>query len=338
MAYEKMNQTIDDHAIVVTAADDAFAMQLATMGNSLGANSSGPVDLYVLDGGISDDNKQRVTRSLPESIASLRWLNPDQELVSDLKLSHHIAAPTYYRLQLAELLPEACHRIIYLDTDLIVLKDIQQLWNLEMDGRHILAAQDLNSPRMDASTLKNYDKCRRFITCQHPLIQYQQLGIPGSAKCFNAGVLLIDMQKWRRDHVGATVLEFLQTNSEHIQFWDQDGLNAVLWDKWSELRPAWNQMPAIHLLPGWQWSPFDRNAFEEAVHDPAIVHFAGSVKPWRPDMMHPSRIAYFEYLDRTAWAGWGPEIRREWRMRLPGLWSLWQQIKRNLRRMQGAAT
>ncbi len=321
----------------MTAADDTFAMQLATMANSLGTNSSGPVDLYILDGGICDENKQRVTRSLPKTIASLRWLTPDQQRVSDLKISHHIAAPTYYRLQLAELLPEAVHKIIYLDSDVLVLKDIHTLWNLELGDRHIMAVQDLNGPQMDAATLKNYDRCRRFIKCQHPLVPYQQLGIPGTAKCFNAGVLLLDMQKWRQDDVGARVLEFLQAHSAEIQFWDQDGLNAILWDKWAELRPTWNQMPGIHLLPGWQWSPYEREAFEEAVHDPAIVHFAGSVKPWRPDMMHPSRRAYFHYLDRTAWAGWGAEIRREWRMRFPAAWKMWQQIKKNLRRVPGSA-
>jgi len=327
--------------IVVTAADGGFAMQLATMAASIAANTTGSFRLFVLDGGIGEADKRRVRESCPSDQVELVFLHPDTQRVKGLKTNRHITESTYFRLEIGELLPLEIEKIIYLDADLIVLGDIRELWSCQLNSHHLLAVEDFSCPRMDAATLENFPANSAYLTCQHPVKLYKKFGIPGSAKYFNAGVLVLDLVKWRRDAIGETVLRYLRDHDEHVRFVDQDGLNVVLWDKWADLAPSWNQMPHIYRFPSWKHSPFDKATFNQVRRYPKIVHFLGGGKPWCKDQMHPYRPDYFWYLDKTAWAGWGTGLRREWPMRWPGLWDTLRRIKRTselLKRPRGSRT
>lgn len=317
---------------VVTAADGAFAMQLATMAVSIACNTAGRFRMFVLDGGVSDEDKRRVEDSCPRDQVAIAWLAPDTERVSGLKTSRHINESTYFRLEMGELIPAQIEKVIYLDADLIVLGDIRQLWSHQLNSHHLLAVEDFSCPRMDAATLDNYPACSPYLLCRYPVKRFQQLGIPGTAKYFNAGVLVLDLAKWRTDKIGAEVLDYLRKHHEHVRFVDQDGLNVVLWDKWASLMPTWNQMPHIYRFPSWRHSPFEKDTFREIVQRPQVVHFLGRGKPWCRRQMHPYRPKFFEYVDRTAWAGWGEEMRREWPMRWPRAWNVMRRAKRTVER------
>ncbi len=94
------------------------------------------------------------------------------------------------------------------------------------------------------------------------------LSMPKGSKYFNAGVLLINLKKWREEHIKNKVIEFIKTNSARIKFCSQDPLNAILHDKWLQLDPKWNFMPHL-TYPGL------KNI------KPAIIHYAGLKKPWK---------------------------------------------------------
>jgi hypothetical protein len=133
---------------------------------------------------------------------------------------------------------------------------------------------------------------------------HARLGIPPGAKYFNAGVMVVDMERWRRDDVPGQVLDYLRQYRDTVFFMDQEGLNAVLAGKWGELDPRWNHNASIpsyrrrHAGTGGASGAGDR--------EPWIVHFAGTLKPWRYGGGSSHRHLYYSYLDTTAWAGWRP--------------------------------
>jgi hypothetical protein len=47
-------------------------------------------------------------------------------------------------------------------------------------------------------------------------------------------------------------------------------------------------------------------AYRNVRDDPWIIHFSGHLKPWHYPLESPAHASYFEYLDKTAWAGWRP--------------------------------
>ncbi|MEC4985056.1 MAG: glycosyltransferase family 8 protein [Oscillatoria sp. PMC 1068.18] len=285
---------------IVCAADDRYAMPLTVAVRSVLANlkSYPQVKLFLIDGGISPENKEKFLQSLNPEQIELHWLQPDQSKLTKMKVKGHVSLASYYRLLIPELLPGSLQKVIYLDSDLVVNADIGKLWNIDVGDYYLLAVQDLGVP---------------YVGCPVGLLNYQELGYPADYKYFNAGVLVINLQKWREENIGKKVINYIQENLEFVRWWDQDGLNAVLAGKWGELDYKWNQQPPIYGYgePSWKPSPLKKELSEEVCQDiidnPYIVHYVTSRKPWRYDSLHPRRDLFFHYLDMTAWAGWRPE-------------------------------
>ena len=295
--------TPDSESLVVAcAADDKYSMQLAVTMRSVIANlkSYQNLKLFMIDGGIKRSNKQKIHKSLQskEIDVEVFWLEPSDTVLKNVKVRGHITMATYYRLFVAEMLPTQYKKAIYLDTDLVVNGDIGRLWDIDMEDSHLLAVQDIVIPH---------------VSSPKGLPNYEELGIPAESKYFNAGVLVINLEKWRIDKIGKKAIEYVEQNIETIRWWDQDGLNATLAGKWRELDPRWNQMSGIHEYSSWKDSQFPQDIYEELIHNPYVIHFNGCFKPWLPNCEHPSQTLFFQYLDLTAWSGWrilSPRIRR----------------------------
>jgi lipopolysaccharide biosynthesis glycosyltransferase len=197
---------------------------------------------------------------------------------------------TYYKLSIPELLPPSVRKAIWLDCDLVVATDLAPLWDTGLEGRHALAVQDQAVP---------------FVSSLNGVACHQQLGIASDAPYFNAGVMVVDLDLWRRDEIPRRVVEYLRQHRHTVVFWDQEGLNAILANRWGVLDPRWNYNPYARdarLRPR-----HPAGGASPSLNNPWIIHFTGNLKPWtypRRDFAHDM---YFRYLDRTAWAGWRPK-------------------------------
>lgn len=286
--------------VVVCAADNRYAMSLAVMLSSALANLSTnrQVVIFIIDGGIKKSNKRKIIRSLNLSQVSVEWLQIDDALLSNMLISRHVTLATYYRILIPELLPKQYKKAIYLDSDLIVKQNLELLWNIDIGENYLLGVQEMDVP---------------YVSSPKGLMNYQQLGIPSDTKYFNAGVLVINLDKWRSNSKSAKVIEYIEQNKEHVRWHDQDGLNAVLAGKWGELDLKWNQIPKIYEYSSWRDSPFTEDEYNNILHNPYIVHFSSSSKPWKLGCKHPAKNLFFKYIDMTAWSGWRLTLwRRVW--------------------------
>jgi lipopolysaccharide biosynthesis glycosyltransferase len=288
---------------IVLAVDDNYAMQLAVVIRSMLENfkSDRQLIIYVMDGGIKDINKRLIIKSLNShhDRIKIEWLEVSDNLATkNFKISGHVSIATYFRLLIPDLLPQRYEKVIYLDSDIIVNYDISQLWDIDIGEKYLLAVQDLG--------ILN-------VSSPNGLIDYQNLGISPDAKYFNAGVLVINLKKWRSEGIAEKIVDYLENNHDFVRFWDQDGLNAILVGHWGELDPRWNQTPSIHKYSSWEESPFSEAAYNHLIHDPYIIHFAQAAKPWNSREYHPANQLFFKYVDLTAWKGWRFSIwRRLW--------------------------
>ena len=313
--------------IVVLAADDNFAMPLAVTIRSAVENLAPDrtLRIYVLDAGIKEETKSRLVHSWPQGRYQVEWLKIDARVLAGVPVSGHINLVSYYRVLIPHALPAELSRVIYLDADLVVCADLGRLWDCEFDGQLCLAAQDCAAPYMDSSqVLANYPLCASHLGSARPVPNFRELGLKPDAAYFNAGILLVDLDGWRRENLSARMLECLDQHRQHVRWWDQYALNVVLAGRWGQLDPRWNQGSHVFIYPTWEQSPLDRQTFEQMRIDPYIIHYTTRFKPWRPLCPHPLGKLYFEYLDRTAWAGWRPGRAQV----------LWAQLKTTERRMR----
>jgi lipopolysaccharide biosynthesis glycosyltransferase len=329
--------------VVVTGADDAFAMPLAVAVRSAldALDPSWRMKLYVLDGGLSGESRERLAASWRHPRLTIAWLYADAELYRDLPVSCHVTSATYLRLLMPALLPSDVSRAVYLDADVLVRRSLGELWCEPQGGQAALAVQDLVAPYIDATeVLPNFERWRRHRTTPAPIANYRELGLAPEAKYFNGGVLVVDLDQWRRERYAEQMLACLREHRRHVLWWDQYALNVVLAGRWRELDWRWNQGAHVYEYPHWRDSPLARDEFRRLRDDPWIVHFCSPSKPWQYFCRHPYRGEWLDCLRRTAWRDWRPErpepfFQAWWDFHWRPLRSRWKVQTRALKRAVG---
>ena len=101
---------------------------------------------------------------------------------------------------------------------------------------------------------------------------------------FNAGVLLIDLRKWR--NINERTIEYLQANPG-LPFLDQDALSHVVAGHFVRLDPRYNAFSYLAFPDGRSRMDKIRGFAKDYAairkiwrNDPRIIHYAGSNKPW----------------------------------------------------------
>lgn len=301
---------MDNRILVVSAADENYAMPLAvTVRSALDTLAPGRrVHWFIVDGGLSFQTRERLERSWTDARMQWTWVQPEHKLLRGLPVSGHVTHTTYARMLLPQLLPPGVRRVLYLDADLLVRRDLGRLWDEPFAGASCLACVEVACPCMDARiALPNYARCQSHLVLTRPIPNYQALGIAPTAPYFNSGVLLIDLEDWQSSQVTRRLLDCLRDNAAWLTYWDQYALNVVLVGRWRRMDGRWNQTEHIYKYPSASRSPLDDTTFRQLRDDPWIVHFTSQRKPWHFESRHPFRKQFWQVLDRTAWQGWRPE-------------------------------
>lgn len=296
---------------IVCGADDSFSMPLASSIKSvlLNLDPKKKIRLFILDGGIYEHNKQRLLNSWDRERITVEWVKPEISSLFGLKVFGHIRLAAYFRILIPLLLPDDISRCIYLDSDLLALKDISQLWEKDFNGNLLMAVQDASAPYISSkAVLENFDSCAPYMIAPVPIPNYQLYGISPKAKYFNSGFMVMDISKWRDENITGGIIQYLRENENNLVFWDQDGLNAVLNNRWLELDHRWNVTAGNYDYPTSIESPFSEGIYNRIISDPWTIHFTTPSKPWHSDCDHPFVDLFYKYLDQTDWAGWRPAI------------------------------
>lgn len=294
---------------IVSASDDNYAMPLAvTIRSAIDCLAPGRrLHVYILDGGISDESKARLERSWKHPQVQVQWLAPPVEKIADLKTENHLNLVTYLRLFMPVLLPAELKRVIFLDADLLIEKDLSELWETELGEAPIAAVNDYFTPYLNTpETIGRESLCDRHPEKTFPVPNYRELGLKGNAGYFNAGVMVVNLAKWREMDVLHRAIDLVRQHTEHVRYCDQYALNVLFSEKWKSIDPRWNQNSNL-----WAWGGADEGAFDPSLFhllrsDPWIVHFTWIRKPWHFGCTHPWTKAFFKVVDRTNWRGWRP--------------------------------
>lgn len=193
--------------------------------------------------------------------------------------SHITTLVSYYRLFLVNLLPDNVDRVLYLDGDIIVRGSLTEVYNIEMKDAAVAAIPDAG---------------------QWDLQRYDLLGYPSDLGYFNAGVLLINIDYWRKNNLLKDFIEFATTYPERLKCHDQDILNYTL-------RNAKVSLPIkYNLQNGFMYKELVidekyREELNEAISNPVVLHYSARVKPWFKYCGHPYKEEFFKYRALTPW-------------------------------------
>lgn len=270
-------------AVLVCAADERYAMPLGVMLESVFAHASPAcrIDVYIIDCGLRELTRAQID-SQTRSNLHLHWRPSVRSPELGEPLWGHVSGATYERLIIERYLPERIRRALWLDCDLLILDDVTALFRVPLQGRTLLAVRDPFIARVSS----------RF-----GVRDWRKFGLAPHDPYFNAGVMLVDLERWRRTAVATRATDYLREHGRKVYFNEQEALNAVIGKDWAPLDDRWNVSA----------NPFHARRQHPGGGSPAIVHFAGRVKPWQVPDLGEMQECYFNQLDRTPWRGIRPQ-------------------------------
>ena len=248
------------------------------------ANPSATLCFEVVhDRTLTEEDSERLAETATSSNSSVRFHAADTDDFADLPTTALFGSFVWLRFCLPDLLPDRS-RVLYLDSDTLVMSELQALWETPL-GPHPLAAV--------ANVLEPWAK---------PHVAALGIRYPGGF--FNSGVLLMDLDRMRAERSSQLLFKTAADLGERLVWPDQDTLNVVFARRWAPLHPRWNTQNVF-----WAWRDravevFGEAAVEEAIRQPGIRHFEGPGlgKPWHYLCPYPGRKQHRAFLAETPWA------------------------------------
>lgn len=183
---------------------------------------------------------------------------------------------TYYRLLFNELLPKNIDRILYLDCDTIIDKDIKGLYRKDFENFSLIALVE-----------------------NHNIESRQRLGLYNRGKYFQAGVMLFNLEKMRPVLNYEKSLEIIERLGDKLKVVDQDVINVAFDSSFGEIDGRFNNMRITTFKNNWQrlWNKIDK----EEVNDTVIFHYATG-KPWNKMFAGSAEKVWYKYLKLSPYA------------------------------------
>lgn len=264
-----------DKINLLLVCDNHYISLLASLLKSIEThhNTEELIVAYIVSDKISQKNKEALCSSLNLDIISIVWIDiknaiPNKATLPLTKNSYPLNIIT--RIYLSHYIPITVNRILYLDVDMIMCKDVSELYFTDLEGHTIGAV-------MDSITKK----------VRFGIQNYKSLQMDPEEKYFNSGLLLIDLEKWRAQNITDKTMRIINDAREYARLTDQYGLNVSLYKNWKELDPLWN-------------------TFCTSDHtDPYLIHYFGR-KPIYKTYNNNYLNVFVNHLNQTHWKGLKP--------------------------------
>lgn len=254
---------------IVFSIDNNYAKHLTVTLNSLLHNTNcKDLHIFIFSLNVSAYNKKNIYDWI-HSFCEIDFIDVTEDSVKNFPINNSsISLATYLRLFIADLLPAEIEKALYLDSDILVLSNIDQLYNLDISNYALAAVEDIDN--------KNFYRSKNSIPY------------------FNAGVILFNISFLRKNNFTHSAINFIAKNKAKLNYHDQDVLNALLGEYTSFVSLKWNLLDCFFWEP-----PFIQKTriemLEASKKNPAIIHFSGIVKPWHKFSNHPYTKLYLSY-------------------------------------------
>lgn len=247
---------------------------LFTMLNSLKTNNKNTdITVYIVSNDVNDEDLTLFFNELKMEYKLIRYKD---EILDNAPTSKRYPSVIYYRLLAANYLPTYLDRILYLDPDLVVLKDLSKLYNMDFKDNYYIGASNVKKVLRKFNEIKNK--------------------APKDSIYLNNGVLLINLNLLRkRNNLSKEIYDYIVKNKLTLFLPDQDILQALYGNKVIQVDNLLynlsdrtiNRYNFSHRTNKIDLNWVDKNCY--------IIHYFGRNKPWKENYRGILKGYYLKY-------------------------------------------
>lgn len=271
---------------ILACASDNYTMQCGILFCSVCENNQDEkIDFYVFtDNKFKEESKDK----LRKTIGGYHQKTIHFVCINDADIDNVLQFETplytrhvFYRLLMAELLPESVNKVLYLDCDIVVRHSLLGLWNTELSDKAVAVVHDGQEGKMS---------------------QFNRLGYSYDKGYFNSGVMLANLEYWRKTNATKRLFNYIERNADKIYLPDQDPLNVIFQDEKTFIHFKYNLQSDFLLKTNYLLVDYSKYKTElsECVENPVVLHFSGA-RPWIEGCVHPYKDEFFYYRSKTLW-------------------------------------
>lgn len=264
---------------IALCADEKYAFPCGVCVTSiLENNKNEECNIYILTEGLKHETIEKFQNLGNIYNQKVTIINIDSDQFKGLKVSSRFPRSIYFRFMLPRLIHNEA-KVLYFDCDIIVTNKLKELWDSDITNYACGVVEDQRSDD---------------IRVQNNLGLYKTY--------FNSGVLLMNLEYWRKNNTASRLTEYIYNNADKCVFPDQDALNYILCDEVLYLEYRYNYQEL--MMQKKEECFLHKSKWHNLLEDgelPTIIHYNGWVKPWVLTCEHKLKEEWLKYKNISPW-------------------------------------
>jgi lipopolysaccharide biosynthesis glycosyltransferase len=266
---------------IVVSTDKNYLFQcIVLIFSVISSNKHNNLRFFVLSEDLSESDKQFIIAHFKNIniVISFVAINSRQIKTANFSEADYISIASYYRLLIPVLLPLEINKVLYLDCDMLVIGDLGELYKTDISNHSAAVSIDFHA---------------------NDIRYYNRLDLIWSHDYFNAGMLLINVDYWRKNNISEKTLVFLDKNKTICTQHDQDALNKVLTGTVKYVSAKFNYIDSY--FEGYDSLLIRKELLPDVIQSAETIvtlHYTGSEKPWHIECLHPYRYLWLDYYKK----------------------------------------
>lgn len=269
---------------LVLCSDNNFILPTLTAIDSiLRHNAESFFAVFIVTTGFSQKNIETIENFSKQrkNQAKIEIITANDDILKDcpIKKGDHVSVAAYLRILLPSLLPKNINKILYLDGDIICVSSILDFYNADISSKSCSAVRDERNNDEEI---------------------FYRLKYPKDCGYFNSGVILINLDYWRKNDIQNRTLNYIFSNREKCLWHDQDALNAILAGTvdFADFK--------CNLTQGFLFDKkqlkIDSKYYPKidcAIKHPCLIHYCATYKPWHIECNSPFKKLWRQSYKKT---------------------------------------
>lgn len=257
--------------------NDRYVNNLIVLMSSIFENCKGDHCFYILSNGLKNENEKKIQQFAEKNFSKVFLIMVDDSCLKNVPLKRKDFDKTpYYKLLLPLLLPENVNRILYMDVDMIVLKDLTALYMVDFNGAALAAVPDPLVNTRDLNYLKK-----------------MQVNLQKGQRYFNSGLILFNIELMRSIYCLEDALNYIEKNGSTFKFHDQEVLNGLFLNNYKQLPEIYNYLTVYRSIP--DLLHYLMKIKKDILPNIVVLHYANPTKPWKKNYIGKYEEYFWKY-------------------------------------------